>query len=310
MLGKAGEPAHTRFQKISLGSWAAWDEVSCQPPPWVSPQCSSTLPLFPLHGPLLAWQVLGALTGLTALDLSSFDFGEDRALPHHLSNLSGLCWLRLGDATDSFGNPYDAEGWSGEAVAASLTCLRPLAAALTHLDLPMFGLDRVPAVVGELTALEELELYGNRLGFGSGGEGSGWVGAPLSHLTRLCRLDLSFCRVGCVPKELAALPRLQWLKLTVSRAASCRPWRGGGQAWLCSVTTPEALSQLLTDPSCTAAHRACLHSVLLHMYCCYTVAGAGTHTSLGFDGLHCLLRRNTVIQRRRLRRQSWSRWEA
>ena len=172
--------------------------------------------------------MLGALTGLTALDLSGFLFGQDRAVPHHLSNLSGLRRLRLGNATDSMGNAYNVEGWSREAVAASLTCLCPLTAALTHLNLRQFGLERVPAAVGELTGLEELILDGNRLGIASGGGGGGWVGAPISRLTRLSRLDLTFCKVWCVPQELAALPRLQWLKLTVSgeRLLSCCKLKG------------------------------------------------------------------------------------
>ena len=177
-----------------------------------------------------ARQVLGALTGLTALDLSDFVLRQDRALPRHLSSLSGLRHLKLCRDGYWMGMAYVA----GEAVAASLTCLRPLAAALTHLDLCGFGLGRIPAAVAELTALEELLLGRNPLSSGSSGGAGGWVGAPISRLTRLSHLDLSVCKLEGVPEELAALPRLQWLELMVSGA------KEGGLA-SCTVRAPLGL---------------------------------------------------------------------
>ena len=175
--------------------------------------------------------MLGGLTGLTALLLLGFVHGEEEAhlgLPHHLSNLSALRKLGL--------SHQDCMGRSAEALAASLTSLLPLAAVLTHLQLRQSGLECIPAAMGELTALEALNLWGCKLGSGSGAGGGGWVGAPISRLTRLTYLDLGCCGLEGVPQELAVLPRLAWLDFEVSRAR--RGGEGGSMACLSCANAP------------------------------------------------------------------------
>jgi len=138
---------------------------------------------------------ISTLRGLEDLDLS---WCRLRSLPKELGALTRLTRLSV-----EGGRPARDE--RGD--VAFPNALRGLK-SLRHLDLSCCELRAVPAFIGELQALEHLNLFYNQ----ELGDGAPWV--PFAKPSPLTYLDLSWCRLTSMPAAvLSSMPRLRVLNL-------------------------------------------------------------------------------------------------